>query len=90
MVAVIFGSQRSARVALIINRFIAGAVDSHPYLPSSEPNISEKFSREAAMRLGIDFIPPRRVLLWQRRIVEPVKEIQLLTLTKCRTRVMKD
>ena len=55
--------------ALIINRFIAGTVDSHPYLPSSEPNISEKFSQEAAMRLGIDFIPPRRALLWRRRSV---------------------
>jgi hypothetical protein len=37
MVAVIFGSQRSVRVALIINRFIPGAVDAADASAVSNP-----------------------------------------------------
>ena len=37
MVAVIFGSQRLVRVALVISRFIAGAVDAADVSALSDP-----------------------------------------------------
>jgi hypothetical protein len=39
-------------MALIISRFIAGAVDSHSYLPSSQPNVSENLPFSAPVTLG--------------------------------------